>query len=203
MNLFKSIAAGILFALVIAVPRLHAAQFQSHEREVDALLARMTLDEKIGQMTQPDLNCVTNLGDIQKYGFGSMLNGGNSKPAAGNSPEIWRQTVDELQSWALKTRLKIPLIYGIDAVHGNNDVTGTVIFPHHIGMGATRNPRLGGKGRAHYRARSRRHRDALGVRAVRRGAAGRTLGPHLRRIQLGSAIGFRNGRGGHPGIARR
>ncbi len=142
MNLFKSIAAGILFALVIAVPRLHAAQFQSHEREVDALLARMTLDEKIGQMTQPDLNCVTNLGDIQKYGFGSMLNGGNSKPAAGNSPEIWRQTVDELQSWALKTRLKIPLIYGIDAVHGNNDVTGTVIFPHHIGMGATRNPRL-------------------------------------------------------------
>jgi len=142
MNLIKSVSAGFLSALVIAVPRLHAVPFQSHEKEINALLAQMTLDEKIGQMVQPDLNCVTNLADIQKYGFGSMLNGGNSKPAAGNTPEIWRQTVDELQSWALKTRLKIPLIYGIDAVHGNNDVDGTVIFPHHIGMGATHNPKL-------------------------------------------------------------
>src|SRR5258708_39322443 len=95
-----------------------APLFSGHDRQVDALLAQMTLDEKIGQMVQPDLNCVTNLADIQKYGFGSMLNGGNSKPAAGNTPEIWRQTCDELQSWALRTRLKIPLIYGIDAFHG-------------------------------------------------------------------------------------
>ncbi|HEY1489856.1 MAG TPA: glycoside hydrolase family 3 N-terminal domain-containing protein, partial [Verrucomicrobiae bacterium] len=138
MNLFKSVSVAIFVGAVMAVPRLHAARFQSHEKEINALLAKMTLDEKIGQMVQPDLNCVTNLADIQQYGFGSMLNGGNSKPAAGNTPEIWRQTCDELQSWALKTRLKIPLIYGIDAVHGNNDVDGTVIFPHHIGMGATR-----------------------------------------------------------------
>jgi beta-glucosidase len=142
MNLIKSFSAGILFALALGAPRLHAALFQSHEKEVNSLLAQMTLDEKIGQMVQPDLNCVTNLADIQKYGFGSMLNGGNSKPADGNTPKIWRQTVDELQSWALKTRLKIPLIYGIDAVHGNNDVAGTVIFPHHIGMGATRDAKL-------------------------------------------------------------
>ncbi len=142
MNLIKSISAAILFALVIAVPRLHAAQFQSHEKEISALLAQMTLDEKIGQMTQPDLSCVTNLADIQKYGFGSMLNGGGDKPVGENTPANWLRTMNELQSWALKTRLKIPLIYGIDAVHGNNDVSGTVIFPHHIGMGATRNPRL-------------------------------------------------------------
>jgi beta-glucosidase len=142
MNLIKTVLAAILFTLPAAVPRLEAAQFQSHEKEINALLAQMTLDEKIGQMVQPDLNCVTNLADIPKYGFGSMLNGGNSKPAAGNTPEIWRQTCDELQSWALKSRLRIPLIYGIDAVHGNNDVDGTVIFPHHIGLGATRDSRL-------------------------------------------------------------
>jgi beta-glucosidase len=142
MNLINSVPVGILCALAIAVPRLHAAQFQSHEKEINALLAQMTLDEKIGQMTQPDLSCVTNLADIQKYGFGSMLNGGGDKPAGENTPTNWLRTMQELQSWALKTRLKIPLIYGIDAVHGNNDVSGTVIFPHHIGMGATRNPRL-------------------------------------------------------------
>jgi beta-glucosidase len=142
MNLLKSVSVTIFVSAVMAVPRLHAAPFLQHEKEINALLAQMTLDEKIGQMVQPDLNCVTSLADIQKYGFGSMLNGGNSKPAAGNTPEIWRQTCDELQSWALKTRLKIPLIYGIDAVHGNNDVDGTVIFPHHLGMGATRNPKL-------------------------------------------------------------
>ncbi|MGH7991809.1 MAG: glycoside hydrolase family 3 protein, partial [Limisphaerales bacterium] len=106
------------------------------------LLARMTLDEKIGQMVQADLNCVQDHADIQKYGFGSMLSGGDSKPPGENNPENWLKTVNELQSWALKTRLKIPLIYGVDAVHGHNDVIGTTIFPHNIGMGATRNPKL-------------------------------------------------------------
>jgi beta-glucosidase len=142
MNLIKSVSAAVLFALVIAVPRLHATPFLQHEKDINALLAQMTLDEKIGQMTQPDLSCVANLADIQKYGFGSMLNGGGDKPAGENTPANWLRTMKELQSWALKTRLKIPLIYGIDAVHGNNDVAGTVMFPHHIGMGATRNPRL-------------------------------------------------------------
>ena len=115
--------------------------FSNYDTQVAALLAQMTLDEKIGQMTQADLNCVTNRADIQKYGFGSMLSGGDSKPPE-NSPAGWLATCNELQSWALKTRLKIPLIYGVDAVHGHNDVIGTVIFPHHIGMGATRNPKL-------------------------------------------------------------
>lgn len=119
-----------------------APMFSGHDREVDGLLARMTLDEKIGQMVQPDLNCVHDLADIPKYGFGSMLSGGDSKPKGENNPTNWLATCNKLQSWALKARLKIPLIYGIDAVHGNNDVVGTVIFPHHIGMGATRNPHL-------------------------------------------------------------
>ena len=112
------------------------------DARVADLLSQMTLDEKIGQMVQADLACVTNLSDIQTYGFGSMLSGGDSKPAGPNNPETWLNTVNGLQSWALKTRLKIPLIYGIDAVHGHNDVIGTTIFPHHIGMGATRDPVL-------------------------------------------------------------
>lgn len=115
---------------------------QPLDARVTDLLSRMTLDEKIGQMVQADLDCVTNLADIQTYGFGSMLSGGDSKPAGPNVPQNWFDTVNRLQSWALKTRLKIPLIYGIDAVHGHNDVIGTTIFPHHIGMGATHNPRL-------------------------------------------------------------
>ena len=117
------------------------ASFSTYDPQVAALLAQMTLDEKIGQMVQVDLNCVTNRADIQKYGFGSMLSGGDSKPPE-NTPASWLATCNELQSYALKSRLKIPLIYGIDAVHGHNDVIGTVIFPHHIGLGATRNPKL-------------------------------------------------------------
>jgi len=115
---------------------------QPVEARVADLLQRMTLDEKIGQMVQADLECVTNHQDIETYGFGSMLSGGNSKPPGENSPANWLSNINELQSWALKTRLKIPLIYGIDAVHGHNDVLGTTIFPHHIGMGATHNPQL-------------------------------------------------------------
>jgi beta-glucosidase len=112
------------------------------ESRVKDLLGRMTLDEKIGQMVQADLNCVHDRTDIQKYGFGSMLSGGDSKPQGENNPETWLKTCNDLQSWALKTRLKIPLIYGIDAVHGHNDVIGATIFPHHIGMGAAHNPKL-------------------------------------------------------------
>jgi beta-glucosidase len=111
------------------------------ELRVKDLLSRMTLDEKIGQMVQADLGCVSDRSDIQKYGLGSMLSGGDSK-ASQNTPETWLQTVTELQAWALKTRLKIPLLYGMDAVHGHNNVIGTVIFPHNIGLGATRNPKL-------------------------------------------------------------
>jgi beta-glucosidase len=106
-----------------------------------ALLSRMTLEEKIGQMTQADMNAVKDKADIQKYYLGSMLSGGDSDP-----PDItaqgWRKACEEYQSWALKTRLKIPLLYGIDAVHGHNNVNGAVIFPHNIGLGATRDPAL-------------------------------------------------------------
>jgi beta-glucosidase len=111
------------------------------EPRVETLLAQMTLDEKIGQMTQVDVNALQEHADIQKYFLGSLLNGGGGGPK-NNVPQNWVQVVNEYQSWALKTRLKIPLIYGVDAVHGHNNVDGAVIFPHNIGLGATHNPAL-------------------------------------------------------------
>src|SRR5215469_8464105 len=150
MNVKRSIALFVGYYLAtMATVSLRAESTavyldpsQPVEARVADLLSQMTLDEKIGQMVQADLACVTNLADIQTYGFGSMLSGGDSKPQGANNPENWLNTVNALQTWALKTRLKIPMIYGIDAVHGHNDVIGTTLFPHHIGMGATHNPAL-------------------------------------------------------------
>jgi len=115
--------------------------FAEYDRRAGALLSQMTLDEKIGQMVQVDMNALKDKADIQKYFLGSMLSGGNSDPAD-NRAQTWLQAVNEYQSWALKTRLKIPLLYGIDVVHGHNNIDGAVIFPHNIGLGATHNPAL-------------------------------------------------------------
>jgi beta-glucosidase len=111
------------------------------DKRVEALLSQMSLDEKIGQMVQVDMSALKENSNIQKYYVGSMLSGGNSDPAD-NLPGTWLKVVNEYQSWALKTPLKIPLIYGIDAVHGHNNIDGAVIFPHNIGLGATHNPGL-------------------------------------------------------------
>ena len=108
---------------------------------VESLLSQMTLEEKIGQMTQVDMNALKDKADIQKYALGSMLSGGDSDPAD-ITAQGWFNAVREYQTWALKTRLRIPLLYGIDAVHGHNNVDGAVIFPHEIGLGATHNPAL-------------------------------------------------------------
>jgi len=111
------------------------------DSRVESLLAQMTLDEKIGQMVQPDVHALQEAADIQKYFLGSLLNGGGGGPS-NNVPQVWWQVVTDYQPWALKTRLKIPLLYGVDAVHGHNNVDGAVIFPHNIGLGAAHNPDL-------------------------------------------------------------
>ncbi len=109
--------------------------------KADDLLKAMTLDEKIGQMTQADLKAIKDQNDITRFALGSVLSGGDSDPDD-ITPAGWARTHDELQSYALKSRLKVPLIYGIDAVHGHNNVDGAVIFPHNVGLGATRDPGL-------------------------------------------------------------
>jgi hypothetical protein len=87
----------------------------------------MTLDEKIGQMTQVDHRYLEQKSDIKTYFLGSLLSGGGSAPDT-NNPRSWVRMYNEYQDFALDTRLAIPLIYGIDAVHGHNNVYGATIF---------------------------------------------------------------------------
>lgn len=110
---------------------------------VTDLLVRMSLAEKIGQMTQVEKNSITP-GEVADYFIGSVLSGGGGNPTP-NTPEAWVEMVHSFQEPASRTRLGIPLIYGADAVHGHNNVRGTVIFPHNIGLGATRNAALAEK----------------------------------------------------------
>jgi beta-glucosidase len=107
---------------------------------VNDLLSRMTLDDKVGQMTQSERGTTT-AADVTSHRVGSILSGGGSAPAS-NTPAGWADMYDSYQRGALATPLQIPIIYGIDAVHGNNNVYGSTIFPHNIGLGATRDPAL-------------------------------------------------------------
>jgi beta-glucosidase len=94
-------------------------------------------------MTQVANTYIKSNADISTYGIGSVLSGGGGGPnGAGGTSSQWKAMVDNYQSFALQSRLGIPLLYGIDAVHGNNNIDGAVIFPHNIGMGATRDAAL-------------------------------------------------------------
>ncbi|MFI9111542.1 glycoside hydrolase family 3 protein [Streptomyces venezuelae] len=110
-------------------------------RRVADLLSRMSLEEKAGQMTQAERNALRAQGDIAGYALGSLLSGGGSVPSP-NTPQAWAAMVDAYQLRAQATRFQIPLLYGVDAVHGHNNVIGATIMPHNIGIGAGRDPEL-------------------------------------------------------------
>ncbi|WP_030317060.1 glycoside hydrolase family 3 protein [Streptomyces flavochromogenes] len=110
-------------------------------KRVADLLSRMSLAEKAGQMTQAERNALRSQGDIAGYALGSLLSGGGSVPTP-NTPAAWAAMVDAYQLRAQATRYQIPLIYGVDAVHGHNNVIGATIMPHNIGIGAGRDPEL-------------------------------------------------------------
>ncbi|XP_057778396.1 uncharacterized protein LOC130997154 [Salvia miltiorrhiza] len=114
---------------------------QAVGRRVKDLLSRMSLQEKIGQMTQID-RLVASAHVLNKYYIGSVLSGGGSVPSRTASPETWVDMVNAFQKGSLSTRLKIPMIYGIDAVHGHNAVYRATVFPHNVGIGATSDPQL-------------------------------------------------------------
>jgi beta-glucosidase len=116
--------------------------FSKYDGQARKLLAQMNLDEKIGQMTQPDQMYLKTLDDIDRYHLGSLLSGGDSDPKSGNDLKSWTDMVDAYMARSLKTRLRIPLVYGVDAVHGHNNVIGATIFPHNVGLGCTRDPKL-------------------------------------------------------------
>ncbi len=111
------------------------------DKFIEDLVSKMTLDEKVGQMTQVDKRMLDSESDIAEYFLGSLLSGGGSVPED-NTPKGWINMSNAYQKQALSTRLKIPLIYGIDAVHGHNNVVGATVFPHNIGLGCTNDPEL-------------------------------------------------------------
>ncbi len=131
-----------LSSCVVQDVKTEQSDLTARDREVSVLLAQMTLDEKVGQMIQPDNEFIKDPADVAKYHLGSVLSGGSSDPKAGNTVEHWSDMVDAYQRQALSTRLGIPILYGVDAVHGHSNVLNAVIFPHNIGLGCTRNPQL-------------------------------------------------------------
>jgi beta-glucosidase len=135
-----ALALGALSVLPTGVPAATAAAGCSSTADC---LSKMTLAEKAGQMTQVANTYIRNKADISTYGLGSVLSGGGGGPnGAGGTATQWADMVDDFQSYALKSRLGIPLLYGADAVHGHNNVQGATLFPHHIGMGASRDAAL-------------------------------------------------------------
>jgi beta-glucosidase len=100
----------------------------------EELLSLMTLEEKVGQMTQAERGDVY-IGDITKYALGSILSGGGSVPMQ-NTPEGWIGMINGFTRESLKTRLGIPVLYGLDAVHGHSNVMNATILPHNVGLGA-------------------------------------------------------------------
>lgn len=114
----------------------------ARDAEVKALVAKMTLAEKAGQMTQPDWQALKDRKDVGALFLGSMLCGGSSDPDSGNTLKDWIGVYEQSQKQALATRLAIPLVFGVDAVHGHNNVLGAVVFPHNIGLGCARDAEL-------------------------------------------------------------
>lgn len=114
---------------------------RSVEDRIEALLSQMTLEEKAAQMLQPEQNGIS-LAQIRKYGVGSVLNGGGSAPASGNDAEDWQKHINSIKQAALETRLGIPVLYGVDAVHGHSNIYGATVYPHNIALGAANDPDL-------------------------------------------------------------
>ena len=114
---------------------------QSCVEKARQLLSKLSLREKIAQMMQPDRGRIRSLEELQNNAYGSILSGGGSAPP-GNGVLDWGNMVDEFRHASLADPPHIPVIYGVDAVHGHNNVHGAVIFPHNIGLGASRDPDL-------------------------------------------------------------
>ena len=154
----KHVRIPLLIAVVLALGAAPASAAtpaykdarQPVAKRVSDLLSRMTLEDKVGQMTQAeraqfDKTDEPNQSDnddlITTWRLGSILSGGGSTPPE-NTPKAWADMVDRYQRRALATPLGIPLIYGIDSVHGDGNMLGATVFPHNIGLGATRDPSL-------------------------------------------------------------
>ena len=116
------------------------------EAFISELMKTMTIEEKVGQTIQGDIASMTPE-DLRTYPLGSILAGGNSAPGGNDraSPKAWTDLVDAYRAESLAKRpgrTPIPILFGIDAVHGHNNIVGATIFPHNVGLGAARDPDL-------------------------------------------------------------
>ena len=154
----------------------------------------MTLAQKIGQMTQPEIKTATPE-QVTQYYLGSVLNGGGSWPNENKhaSAAEWVALADKYYDASMATDMatKVPVIWGIDAIHGNSNVLGATLFPHNIGLGAAHNAEADRAHRRRGRPGGARHRHQLGVRADAGRGARRSLGPHLRKLLGESGAGER------------
>lgn len=129
-------------------PAVRAAQPlpAAGEQRIAAIVARMTLREKIGQMTQAEIRSVTPE-EVQRYSLGSVLNGGGAWPGMNRQAAVgdWLALANRFHEASLASSAGIPVVWGTDAVHGHNNVFGATLFPHNIGLGAAHNPALVGK----------------------------------------------------------
>ena len=144
-ELLTAAAIGSAAPLMLRLAGAYAAtprRLSSFDDRVRPLLAQMTLDEKLGQMTQAELGKLEHEDDVERYFLGSILSGGDADPPTGNGMRDWRQTIDALIERSARTRLKIPILYGVDAVHGHSNVEGATLFPHNVGLGCTRDAAL-------------------------------------------------------------
>ncbi len=113
---------------------------KTDDAQIQKIISRMSVQEKIGQMVLIDKNAISP-DDVRRKSIGGILSGGGGNPQD-NTPEQWYEMVKEFQAAAMDSKLKIPILYGVDAVHGNGNVKGAVIFPHNIGLGAANDVEL-------------------------------------------------------------
>jgi beta-glucosidase len=139
-------SAGVAHPEIWPVYEYPVPSSAADEARITDLIARMSLEEKIGQIVQADLCCVTPE-EVRQYNLGSVLNGGNSGPYGNDLAPAsdWLKLADEFYAASVDTSdggVGIPIVWGTDAVHGHSNIIGATIFPHNIGLGAMRDPAL-------------------------------------------------------------
>jgi len=129
--------------IVQAWPARQAQHDAALEARVEAALKGLSLRQKVGQIVQPEIRAITPE-QVREYAIGTILNGGGGWPGNDRAatPAQWKALSEQFQAAAQQATPGIPLIWGTDAVHGHNNVRGATLFPHNIGLGATRNAEL-------------------------------------------------------------
>ncbi|MDE2137673.1 MAG: glycoside hydrolase family 3 protein, partial [Gammaproteobacteria bacterium] len=143
LSLPAAAAGPLVHPALWPAPAVAPAPDARLEARIDALLARMTPAQKVGQLIQGDIDSLTP-DDLRRIPLGSVLNGANSAPRHDRlaSPREWLELATRFYAASTATPLGLPVLWATDAVHGLNDVQGATIFPHNIGLGAARDPAL-------------------------------------------------------------